>query len=134
LKYFPNKLEQLFYNKIKELRPMLSSDYSDKIESFSYYLETLCKEFLYILIYEKPVNIHMSHINLYNFDKAIMEMIKHYKYKNIDEDIQLLEAGIKRDCQTFLGAFDTSSNGKNKSSLPMHTADNNSKFNTKNLF
>ena len=55
--YSPSILEKLFDSKIKELKKCLSKEDSQNTEKVRYSLETLCKEFLDILIYEKPKNI-----------------------------------------------------------------------------
>ena len=89
--YSPAKLKNLFDSKIEELLPYLNSSLKEQEESIRYFLEIIWKEFLYLLIMEKPKSIQLSTMNLHNFDKAILDMIRHYKFMSIEQEIEDVE-------------------------------------------
>ena len=43
---------------------------------------------------EKPKSIQLSTMNLHNFDRAILDMIRHYKFDIIDKEIQSIEQSL----------------------------------------
>ena len=43
---------------------------------------------------EKPKSIQLSTMNLHNFDRAILDMIRHYKFEIIDKEIQSIEQSL----------------------------------------
>jgi hypothetical protein len=100
--YMPSKLHTLFESRMKELMPLLSSKYNSKSDSMCYFLEDLWKEFLYALLTEKPSNIHMKTMNLYNFDKAVLDLIKHFKFKEIQKQIEVIEASIRGNWKNLI--------------------------------
>ena len=62
----------MFEAKLHELTPALKSKKMKK--QLLYALERLCKNFLMVVLKEKPSQIQMGTMNLHNFDKAIKEM------------------------------------------------------------
>ncbi|CAI2359505.1 unnamed protein product [Moneuplotes crassus] len=101
-RYNPDLLQKLFDSKLKEIKPFLNKEIGKQDERIRYVLETLCKDFLDILIYEKPRDISMSYINLHNFDKALVEMIKSHKYKKMGKEIENIEGDLKKECMDLL--------------------------------
>lgn len=90
--YYPRGLKHIFEAKLGELKPALK-DLCDE-EKLLYALERLCKNFLLVLVKEKPNQIKMSTMNLHNFDKAVNEF---YEFnQTLDISIEQLYLNRKK--------------------------------------
>ena len=91
--YSPSELEYLFNSRIKELSHLFASDIDHEVIRAP--LEELCRDFLCVLLSEKPTHIQMSSANLYNFDTAILEMVRNSKYETLEIQRKSIESGPK---------------------------------------
>ena len=63
----------------------------------------------------------MSFINLHNFDKALLEMIKSYKYKGMVKEVEGLEETLQKKCMDLLGTIHFSDDRKDSNLSPVTT-------------
>ena len=77
----------------------------EREENIRYFLELMCKKFLFLLIKERPKHVIMSNMNLYNFDRAVMKMVEFYKKEKIDQSIQNLKKDIRGNIKNMQAHF-----------------------------
>jgi len=90
--YYPRSLKCIFEAKLSELKPALKNKADE--QKLLYSLERLCKNFLMVLLKEKPERINLGTMNLHNFGRAIEEI---YEFnKTLDTSIEQLYINRKK--------------------------------------